>query len=121
MFKTILVTVVAGTLFLSGVGNAAERIGVGNRDLEPAINGAVSANGLFPTQAMEEEFAAYLRWAKDRGLSRLTAFESMFDSGDRTAASLPNERMGEQFGAYLRWVDEQGLSPFYALMVTDFD
>ena len=30
------------------------------RDLEPCINGAVSASGTFPTQAMEEQVNAYL-------------------------------------------------------------
>ena len=30
------------------------------RQLEPALNGEVSATGLFPTQAMEDAFTDYL-------------------------------------------------------------
>lgn len=71
-------------------------------DLEPAINGAVSANGLFPSQAMEEELTAYLRWTKMQGLSRLVAFESMIDGGSFADNPLPSRRMEEQFGAYMR-------------------
>ena len=117
MFKSILVTGIAGLLLLSDPVQPAQPTSL---DLEPAIDGAVSANGLFPTQAMEEAFAAYLRWTKDRGISRLAVFEPLIDAA-AVEASLPNERMATQFDAYMRWVDEQGLSPFYAFMVTDFD
>jgi hypothetical protein len=33
--------------------------------LEPCIDGGVSASGNFPTQAMEEQIAAYRNWASD--------------------------------------------------------
>lgn len=35
--------------------------------LEPCINGQVSASGTFPTQAMEEQIDAYLRWSNRTG------------------------------------------------------
>jgi hypothetical protein len=35
--------------------------------LEPCINGAVSASGTFPTQAMEEQVNAYLAWSNQTG------------------------------------------------------
>jgi hypothetical protein len=120
MFKSILVTGIAGLFLLSGPAQPAQPTDGASLDLEPAINGAVSANGLFPSQVMEEAFAAYLRWTKDRGISRLIVFEPRIDA-TAVEASLPNERMATQFEAYMRWVDEQGLSPFYAFKVTDFD
>lgn len=90
--------------------------------LEPSINGSVSATGLFPTQEMEEEFAAYLRWTKDEGLSRLAAFEYMIDDkGNSASGRFPTQGMEEQFLAYIRWVDDRKISPFYAFRVSDFD
>jgi len=91
-------------------------------DLEPCINGEVSAGGRFPNQAMEDAFHAYLRWTKDEGLSPLVAFESVIGGGaadDRRA--LPTPDMAKQFEAYLRWVDEAGLSPFHAFAASSRD
>ena len=36
-------------------------------ELEPCINGAVSASGAFPTQAMEEQINAYIAWSAGTG------------------------------------------------------
>jgi hypothetical protein len=116
-----MVAVVAGLLPMSAPVNSAEPVGGTSLDLEPAINGAVSATGLFPSQAMEEEFAAYLRWTRDRGISPLFAFESLIGPGNAAERRLSSERMEGQFEAYLRWVEEQDLSPFYAFTVSDSD
>lgn len=90
--------------------------------LEPCINGSVSANGLFPTQAIEEEFTAYLRWTKDEGLSRLVAFEYMLDlEGESPSGRFPTQAMEEQFLAYIQWVNDRRISPFYAFGISDFD
>lgn len=121
MFKSTLVAGLAGLLLLSGPVDSAEAFGEANLDLEPAINGAVSANGLFPQQAMEAEFAQYLRWTKEQGISRLAAFEAVIAGEVSLEGSLPNQRMAEQFDAYLAWTDDKGLSPFYAFKVTDYD
>lgn len=121
MFRAVIVAVVAGLLLMSAPVNSAEPVGGTSLDLEPAINGAVSATGLFPSQAMEEEFAAYLRWTKDEGISRLVAFESLIGAGSTAEVRLSSERMEGQFEAYLRWVEEQDLSPFYAFTASDFD
>jgi hypothetical protein len=40
---------------------------VADGDLEPCINGAVSASGAFPTQAMEEQINAYVAWSAKTG------------------------------------------------------
>ena len=45
-------------------------------DLEPHINGGVSATGLFPTQAMENQFTEYLKWVKENGLPMDYAIET---------------------------------------------
>lgn len=75
----------------------------------------------FPTSAMAEEFADYLRWTKANGLSRLAAFEALVEGRSVDDVHLPSERMREQFTAYLRWTEAEGLSPYYAIRVTNFD
>jgi len=37
----------------------------GDLDLEPCINGGVSSSGSFPTQDMEDQIHAYLKWRSD--------------------------------------------------------
>jgi hypothetical protein len=106
---------------MSAPAKSDKPVGSASLDLEPAINGAVSATGLFPSQAMEDQFATYLRWTKERGISRLVAFEALIDAGTAAEVNLSNGHMEEQFEAYLHWVNEQGLSPFYAFMVSNFD
>lgn len=86
--------------------------------LEPCINGEVSRSGMFPSQAMEDAFAAYLSWTKHERLSRLVAFESVIDGGVEPDQVLPTREMAEQFEAYMRWVREAGISPFYAFRGT---
>jgi hypothetical protein len=121
MLTSFLMTGFAGLLMLTGPATSAELPAEAKLDLEPAINGAVSANGLFPTQPMEREFAAYLDWTKDQGLSRLAAFETRVDGHACASGPVANARMKEQFADYMRWVDDREVSPFYAFMVTDFD
>jgi hypothetical protein len=121
MFKAVLLAGIASLPVLSPPVKSAEPMGGTSLDLEPAINGAVSATGLFPSQVMEDAFAAYLHWTRDQGISRLVAFESMLDGGTAHGVTLPTQRMTAQFEAYMSWVDEQNLSPFYAFTVSDFD
>jgi hypothetical protein len=52
----------AASLFLSTSVMAAEDL-----NLEPCINGEVSSQGVFPTQAMEDQITAYLEWSAARG------------------------------------------------------
>ena len=37
--------------------------------LEPCMNGGVSASGLFPSQAMEDQLSAYAQWVEKDGLA----------------------------------------------------
>ena len=121
MFHPVLVSAGIALLMMSGTTVSSEPSDAVLLDLEPTVNGAVSANGLFPSQTMEEEFAVYLRWAKEKGLSRLVAFESLIQHDATASGRLPTQRMKDQFSAYMRWVDDQGLSPFYAFTATSFD
>ncbi|MES9955790.1 MAG: hypothetical protein ABW086_01975 [Sedimenticola sp.] len=43
-------------------------------ELEPCLNGEVSASGMFPNQKMEDQFIAYLKWVDQQGLPRSYAF-----------------------------------------------
>jgi hypothetical protein len=42
---------------------SATELPSGDHSLEPCINGAVSASGAFPTQAMEDQIMAYVAWS----------------------------------------------------------
>lgn len=86
--------------------------------LDPCVNAGVSRSGLFPSQEMEDQFAAYLQWTKDHGLPRLAAFESIIDGRAEPDHQFPTPAMAQQFSAYMRWVASEGLSPFYAFMAT---
>lgn len=121
MFHPVVVSAAMTLLLMSGATASSEPSDAVLLDLEPAVNGAVSANGLFPSQAMEEEFSAYLRWAKEQGWSRLVAFESLIEDEATASGGLPSQLMKDQFSAYMRWVGDQGLSPFYAFSATNFD
>jgi hypothetical protein len=48
--------------------------------LEPAGNGNISASGRFPTQAMEDQFNAYVAWVQNAGLTKAEAFDSLINN-----------------------------------------
>lgn len=95
------------------------------RQLEPALNGEVSATGLFPTQAMEDAFTDYLAWTREQGLSRLAAFEPVVRDFPADQGSLsgrfPTQEMEEQFKAYLAWAGDSPNSLFYAFRAVEFN
>ena len=64
MFKIKTAMTIFAAPLLLGISNQAGA--TENLDLEPCINGAVSANGLYPTQAMED--AALMAAQKDTAL-----------------------------------------------------
>jgi hypothetical protein len=45
--------------------------------LEPAGNGEISATGRFPTQAMEDQYNAFVTWTLASGLSTIEVFEGL--------------------------------------------
>jgi hypothetical protein len=67
--------------------------------LDPCVNARVSMSGLFPSQEMEDQFAAYLQWTKDQGLPRFAAFESIIDAGSEPGLQFPTPAMAQQFSA----------------------
>jgi len=128
MLKSISIAGALALLLLNASPHAAECDKHGALDLEPAINGSVSANGLFPEQGMEDAFRAYLAWTKDKGLSRLAAFEAVerdvADLGEGKGSysgRFPNQEMEERFKDYLAWASEGESRLFYAFRAVDFD
>jgi hypothetical protein len=123
-------TILAGSLALLTFNTTPESSELDRvaMDLEPALNGAVSASGLFPSQEMEDAFTAYLDWTKAEGLSRLTAFETTEKTLERAltgdgsqSGRFPTQAMENQFKAYLAWLDGSDAGLFYAFRVTSFD
>ncbi|MBS0003176.1 MAG: hypothetical protein KFF45_08880 [Thioalkalivibrio sp.] len=45
--------------------------------LEPGMDANVSASGRFPSQAMEDQYRAYMNWVEDAGLDTLHAFRGV--------------------------------------------
>jgi hypothetical protein len=95
------------------------------RYLEPTLNGAVSASGVFPSQEMEDAFNDYLAWTKNQGLSRLAAFEPVVrelpEGQGSESGRFPNQDMEDQFKKYLAWTGEGNSSLFYAFRAVEFN
>ncbi len=112
-------------LLLSTSSQASALDETSARQLEPALNGEVSATGLFPTQAMEDAFTDYLAWTREQGLSRLAAFEPVVRDFPADQGSLsgrfPTQEMEEQFKAYLAWTGDSPNSLFYAFRAVEFN
>ena len=93
-------------------------------ELDPCLNGQVSTSGLFPTQAMGEQFARYLAWTAAEGLDVTFALEptaeaiTTLDPGANGSVSatgtFPTQAMEDQFNAYLAWTEAAGLDVTYA-------
>lgn len=93
-------------------------------ELDPCMNGQVSTSGLFPTQAMEEQFARYLEWTTAEGLYVTFALEptveamTTLDPGANGSVSatgtFPSQAMEDQFHAYLAWTEATGRDVTYA-------
>jgi hypothetical protein len=114
--STLAAGAIALTLFATGPRATVAAVSSPN-DLEPAINGQVSASGLFPTQEMEDQFNDYLAWTKAQGLSRLVAYEPRGGAED----VLPNEGMRQAFEDYLQWAVETDRGIYYAFTTRNFD
>ena len=106
-------------------GLQAQDVGiVSTSELDPCINGQVSTSGLFPTQAMGEQFARYLEWTAAEGLDVTFALEptveaiTTLDPGANGLVSatgiFPSRAMENQFNAYRVWTEAAGLDVTYA-------
>ena len=88
-------------------------------NLDPCVNGMVSHSGLFPTQAMEDQFHAYVAWTQRNGLSLEHAFNTITDvvtslepgmNGLVSASGrFPTQAMEDQFLAYKAWTQATGV------------
>jgi hypothetical protein len=119
---------IAGSLALMLVSTSFQAMALDEqsaRQLEPALNGEVSASGLFLTQAMEDAFNDYLAWTGEQGLSRLAAFEPVARDCPAGQGSLsgrfPTQEMEEQFKAYLAWTGDSQHSLFYSFRSVEFN
>jgi hypothetical protein len=112
MLKSTFIAGGFALLLASTTTQAAALDDASARQLEPALNGEVSATGLFPSQEMEDAFNEYLVWTRAQGLSRLAAFEPVvrdFPEGQGSLSGrFPNQAMEDQFKEYLAWTGEDG-------------
>jgi hypothetical protein len=124
-------TLVAGgfSLLMTSASNvAAEQVALAEAD-QPTVSVTehVVSEQVFPSDEMAEQFAAYLAWTKEQGLSRLVAFETLRPEQIHLSPNLsaqrplPTPEMAEQFHAYLKWTREKNLGRFYAFQANDFD
>ena len=124
MLKSTFIAGGFALLLASATTQAAALNDASARQLEPALNGEVSATGLFPSQAMEDAFNDYLAWTKTEGLSRLAAFEPVvrdFPEGQGSLSGrFPNQVMEDQFKEYLAWTGEGHSGLFYAFRAVEF-
>lgn len=127
MTKHILPKSIALAIALAMAGglHAAELRTASTLSQEAAINGQVSYTGQFPSQAMEDQFNAYLAWVDENRISLEHAFAGDIQplpsldgarNGNVSATGrFPNQAMEDQFKAYLSWVEREGLERDHAL------
>jgi hypothetical protein len=75
-------TLAAALLVASTTGAFASDL-----SLEPCINGDVSASGNFPSQAMEEQFHAYLNWRSQAPALASEAIAPLLGDGHSTSVA----------------------------------
>jgi hypothetical protein len=132
LYPTLLTGVLSLLLFTVGDVSASTQPANPSSVADPSLDHSLvvdvselaeveASRNPFPSQAMAEAFADYLRWTKSQGLSRLAAFKAMQHPAYAQGFQLPDARMAAQFAAYREWTETQGLSPYYAFRVTNFD
>ncbi len=100
---------------------SADQASVTVADLEPTINGAVSASGRFPSQAMEEAYNAFIAWTEGHGQRGDAAMkyiaqqiEPAMNGSVASRGGFPSQAMEDQYQIYLGWTRANGLSDLYA-------
>ena len=122
--NTLTALAVLGTLFAAGNVSAAQPATATSANLDPCLNGQVSASGRFPTQAMEDEFNRYLSWVTENGLGiehalanpvePVHALDPSLDAKVSANGRFPSQAMEDQFNAYVSWVQSHGLDKIHA-------
>jgi len=120
-FKTLAL---AAALAVAGSAQAAELSTPADLGYEVGMSGAVSFTGRFPTQAMEDQFNAYLAWVEQSGIEATYAFageiqpvpslEPGLNGKVSETGRFPTQAMENQFNAYLTWVEKEQLASDYA-------
>ena len=107
---------------LSAVGSlqATEVTHPGKTGLDACLNGDVSASGRFPTQAMEDQFNAYVAWVAENNLDvthainpRIEATSALEPAGNGNISAsgrFPTQAMEDQYNAYVAWIQTTGLT-----------
>jgi hypothetical protein len=114
----------AAALGVAGTAQAAERFTPAELGYEVGMSGAVSYTGRFPTQAMEEQFNAYLAWVEQSGLDTnhalarevqpVPSLDGVLNGHVSATGRFPTQAMEDQFNAYLAWADQEGIDNSYA-------
>lgn len=120
-FKTLALAL---ALAVSGAAQAAELSTPANLGYEVGMSGEVSYTGRFPTQAMEDQFNAYLAWvdqndldanhALARQIQPVPSLDGVLNGNVSATGRFPTQAMEDQFHAYLAWVEQEGVDNGYA-------
>ncbi|TVP79349.1 hypothetical protein [Thioalkalivibrio sp.] len=121
MSKNIL-KALAFVAALSAVGSlqATEVTNPAKTGLDACLNGDVSASGRFPTQAMEDQYNAYVAWVEENNLDvthainpsieATSALEPAGNGNISASGRFPTQAMEDQYNAYVAWVQNTGLT-----------
>ena len=114
----------AAALIVAGGLQASELNTPANLGYEVGMSGEVSYSGRFPTQAMEDQYNAYLAWvdANDLDVTHAVASEirpvasldGVLNGNVSATGRFPTQAMEDQFNRYLSWVEQDGLDQSYA-------
>lgn len=96
---------------------------------EVGMSGEVSHSGRFPTQAMEDQYNAYLAWvavndldathAVDPILRPVSSLDGAQNGNVSATGRFPTQAMEDQFNAYQTWVAQSGVDADYAFRLTN--
>ena len=121
---TLKTLTLAAALAVAGGLQAADSNTPANLGYEVGMSGDVSYSGRFPTQAMEDQYNAYLAWVDANGLdvthavapeiSPVASLDGVLNGNVSATGRFPTQAMEDQFNQYLSWVGQDGLDENYA-------
>ena len=114
-------------LALAGGVQANSQATPANLGFEVGMSGDVSYTGRFPSQAMEEQFNAYLEWVAANNLDvthavaktivPVPSLDGVLNGNVSATGRFPTQAMEDQFNAYLEWAEQAGLGSDYAFQL----
>lgn len=121
---TLKTLALAAALAVAGSLQATESTTPANMGFEVGMNGEVSYSGRFPTQAMEDQYNAYLAWVDANDLEvthavspeirPVASLDGVLNGNVSATGRFPTQSMEDQFNEYLTWVERDGLEQNYA-------